>query len=127
MTSPFRSRNLPIGTKASADAGFGKIVPERDSIGHAMNKVSNAKELGALVRQRRKQAGLTLRDAAGMAGVGSVSFQSLNVGNLLFSSDCQSKSFSYSDSNFMSALAGNAHERTAERLLCACRKLRATS
>jgi HTH-type transcriptional regulator / antitoxin HipB len=34
-----------------------------------MNKVSNAKELGALVRQRRKQAGLTLRDAAGMAGV----------------------------------------------------------
>jgi y4mF family transcriptional regulator len=35
-----------------------------------MNKVSNAKELGALVRQRRKQAGLTLKDAAGMAGVG---------------------------------------------------------
>ena len=35
-----------------------------------MTKVSNAKELGALVRQRRKQAGLTLKDAAGMAGVG---------------------------------------------------------
>jgi y4mF family transcriptional regulator len=35
-----------------------------------MNKVSNAKELGVLVRQRRKQAGLTLKDAAGMAGVG---------------------------------------------------------
>jgi HTH-type transcriptional regulator / antitoxin HipB len=35
-----------------------------------MNKVSNAKELGALVRQRRKEAGLTLKDAAGMAGVG---------------------------------------------------------
>jgi len=35
-----------------------------------MNKVSNAKELGAFVRQRRKQAGLTLKDAAGMAGVG---------------------------------------------------------
>ena len=35
-----------------------------------MNKVSNAKELGTLVRQRRKQAGLTLKDAAGMAGVG---------------------------------------------------------
>jgi HTH-type transcriptional regulator/antitoxin HipB len=41
-----------------------------DSNGHAMNKVSNAKELGAFVRQRRKQAGLTLKDAAGMAGVG---------------------------------------------------------
>lgn len=35
-----------------------------------MNKVSNTKELGALVRQRRKEAGLTLKDAAGMAGVG---------------------------------------------------------
>jgi len=35
-----------------------------------MTKVSNTKELGALVRQRRKQAGLTLKDAAGMAGVG---------------------------------------------------------
>lgn len=35
-----------------------------------MNKVSNAKELGTLVRQRRKQAGLTLKDAAGMSGVG---------------------------------------------------------
>jgi len=35
-----------------------------------MNRVSNAKELGALVRERRKQAGLTLKDAAGMAGVG---------------------------------------------------------
>jgi HTH-type transcriptional regulator / antitoxin HipB len=35
-----------------------------------MHKVSNAKELGALVRQRRKEAGLTLKDAAGMAGVG---------------------------------------------------------
>jgi HTH-type transcriptional regulator/antitoxin HipB len=35
-----------------------------------MTKVSNAKELGALVRLRRKQAGLTLKDAAGMAGVG---------------------------------------------------------
>jgi len=35
-----------------------------------MTKVSNAKELGALVRQRRKQAGLTLKDAAGIAGVG---------------------------------------------------------
>ena len=35
-----------------------------------MTKVSNAKELDALVRQRRKQAGLTLKDAAGMAGDG---------------------------------------------------------
>ena len=35
-----------------------------------MTKVSNAKELGALVRQRLKQAGLTLKDAAGIAGVG---------------------------------------------------------
>lgn len=52
-----------------------------------MNKVSNAKELGVLVWQRRKQAELTLKDAAGMAGVGSVSFLNLNEGNLLFSSD----------------------------------------
>jgi y4mF family transcriptional regulator len=35
-----------------------------------MNKVSNVKELGVLVRERRKQAGLTLKDAAGIAGVG---------------------------------------------------------
>jgi y4mF family transcriptional regulator len=35
-----------------------------------MNKVSNSRELGDLVRQRRKAAGLTLKDAAAMAGVG---------------------------------------------------------
>ncbi len=35
-----------------------------------MTKVSNPQELGQLIRQRRKAAGLTLKDAAGMAGVG---------------------------------------------------------
>ncbi|MFO0904201.1 MAG: helix-turn-helix domain-containing protein [Pirellulales bacterium] len=35
-----------------------------------MTKITNARDLGQLVRQRRQAAGLTLRDAAGMAGVG---------------------------------------------------------
>ncbi len=35
-----------------------------------MVKVENALQLGQQVRQRRKQAGLTLRDAAAMSGVG---------------------------------------------------------
>lgn len=35
-----------------------------------MTRVANAQEIGRLVRQRRKQAGLTLKEAAGMAGVG---------------------------------------------------------
>jgi len=35
-----------------------------------MTKVTQAKDIGQLVRQRRKEAGLTLKDAAGMAGVG---------------------------------------------------------
>jgi len=35
-----------------------------------MTKVENPKEIGHLIRQRRKEAGLTLQDAAGMAGVG---------------------------------------------------------
>jgi y4mF family transcriptional regulator len=35
-----------------------------------MTKINNAKEMGNLVRRRRKEAGLTLKDAAGMAGVG---------------------------------------------------------
>jgi y4mF family transcriptional regulator len=35
-----------------------------------MTKITNAKEIGQLVRKRRKEAGLTLKDAAGMAGVG---------------------------------------------------------
>ncbi len=35
-----------------------------------MTKVTSAKDIGKLVRQRRKQAGLTLKEAAGMAGVG---------------------------------------------------------
>lgn len=35
-----------------------------------MTKITNARELGQLVRQRRQAVGLTLRDAAGMAGVG---------------------------------------------------------
>lgn len=35
-----------------------------------LTKVTNAIEIGKLVRIRRKEAGLTLKDAAGMAGVG---------------------------------------------------------
>ena len=35
-----------------------------------MNKVTNPRELGELIRRRRKAAGWTLRDTAGMAGVG---------------------------------------------------------
>jgi y4mF family transcriptional regulator len=35
-----------------------------------MTQVTSAKAIGVLVRQRRKEAGLTLKDAAGMAGVG---------------------------------------------------------
>lgn len=35
-----------------------------------MVRVDNSAELGMLVRQRRKMAGLTLKEAAGMAGVG---------------------------------------------------------
>ena len=34
-----------------------------------MTKVTQAEDIGRLVRQRRKEAGLTLKDAAGMAGV----------------------------------------------------------
>lgn len=35
-----------------------------------MTKITTTQELGKLIRERRKQAGLTLKDAAGMAGVG---------------------------------------------------------
>ncbi len=35
-----------------------------------MTKVNNVQEIGQMVRQRRKEAGLTLKEAAGMAGVG---------------------------------------------------------
>lgn len=35
-----------------------------------MAKISDSTQLGRLVRERRKQANLTLKDAAGMAGVG---------------------------------------------------------
>ena len=35
-----------------------------------MTKISDSTQLGRLVRERRKQASLTLKDAAGMAGVG---------------------------------------------------------
>lgn len=35
-----------------------------------MTNVTNAGDIGRLVRERRKQAGLTLKDAAGIAGVG---------------------------------------------------------
>lgn len=35
-----------------------------------MTKITSVKELGQLVRDRRKQAGLTLHEAAGLAGVG---------------------------------------------------------
>ena len=48
----------------------GKTFPSGINLGRFMTKVTSAKEIGQLVRQRRKQAGLTLKDAAGMAGVG---------------------------------------------------------
>ncbi len=35
-----------------------------------MTKVANPKDIDQLIRHRRKEAGLTLKDAAGMAGVG---------------------------------------------------------
>ncbi len=35
-----------------------------------MTKILSAADLGRVVRQRRKEAGFTLKDAAGMAGVG---------------------------------------------------------
>jgi DNA-binding XRE family transcriptional regulator len=41
--------------------------PERDN---GMTKIMDSTQLGWLVRERRKQASLTLKDAAGMAGVG---------------------------------------------------------
>lgn len=35
-----------------------------------MTKVSKPEDIGALIRMRRKQAGMTLQEAAGLAGVG---------------------------------------------------------
>lgn len=35
-----------------------------------MTKVASPKDIGQRVRERRKQAGLTLKEAAGLAGVG---------------------------------------------------------
>jgi transcriptional regulator with XRE-family HTH domain len=43
------------------------IVSHREP---AMTKIHTAADLGRLVRQRRKEAGFTLKDAAGMTGVG---------------------------------------------------------
>lgn len=42
-------------------------IPDRDD---SMVKVNDALQIGQLVRQRRKEAGITLTDAASMAGVG---------------------------------------------------------
>lgn len=48
-----------------------RVCPDRESLGReTMTKVTNPQEIGQLIRQRRKAAGLTLKDAAGMAGVG---------------------------------------------------------
>ncbi|MEZ6128745.1 MAG: helix-turn-helix domain-containing protein [Planctomycetaceae bacterium] len=35
-----------------------------------MVRVENAAQIGQLIRQRRKEAGMTLKDAAALAGVG---------------------------------------------------------
>ena len=48
-----------------------RVCPDRESLGReTMTKVTNPQEIGQLIRQRRKAAGLTLKDAAGIAGVG---------------------------------------------------------
>ncbi len=82
-----------------------------------MKKVSNVKELGAILRQRRKEAGLTLKDAAGMAGVGIRFLSELERGKPTLQLGLQLKSCSCLDSNFMFARVGNLNERMSLRAL----------
>jgi y4mF family transcriptional regulator len=78
------ARNSGVAGIAGSDRFVSdRFVPDHDrftprSIHHtavpphqpAMTKILSAADLGRLVRQRRKEAGFTLKDAAGMAGVG---------------------------------------------------------
>jgi HTH-type transcriptional regulator/antitoxin HipB len=85
------SRYFPIGKIMLDLCDLGDRFPDRDNFERSgvwvrelsrsgqscennsvktMAKVTNAMEIGKLVRIRRKEAGLTLKDAAGMAGVG---------------------------------------------------------
>ena len=58
---------FPIGTQFDSCRMLRQDIPDRD---HSMVKVDDALQIGRLVRQRRKEAGLTLKDAAALAGVG---------------------------------------------------------
>lgn len=60
--------DFPSGTISGAAVVDCRFFPDRDKF--IMSIISNPADIGALVRKRRKQAGLTLKDAAGMAGVG---------------------------------------------------------
>lgn len=61
---------LPIGKINRLPAVKLPLDPERENESVDMTKVTSTAEIGRLVRERRRQAGLTLKDAAGMAGVG---------------------------------------------------------
>jgi len=69
VESSSRLDHHPDRDNSDVNSLTGSVSPERDYDGGAMTKINNA-EIGQILRQRRKEAGLTLKDAAGMAGVG---------------------------------------------------------
>jgi predicted transcriptional regulator len=59
-------RILPNGSLGDLIGLECRIYPDRDNF----MKISNTVQLGQRVRERRREAGLTLNEAAGLAGVG---------------------------------------------------------
>ena len=70
VKSSSRYNIIPIGIIHAKMTLHGHFFPERNYNCGAMTKVNKSKEIGQILRQRRKEAGLTLNNAAGMARVG---------------------------------------------------------
>ena len=66
LTQPKPELIFPIGTFHLICL----VSPQKNTDREKMVVVSTPLQIGQLVRQRRKEAGLTLKDAAAMAGVG---------------------------------------------------------
>ncbi|MCA9059880.1 MAG: helix-turn-helix transcriptional regulator [Planctomycetaceae bacterium] len=64
---PFQDEYSRTGQKHAFRRSVATKNPERDI---CMTRINAPQELGQVIRQRRKQAGLTLKEAAAMSGVG---------------------------------------------------------
>ncbi len=62
---------VPFGNIDNFQPWWARIIPDRDTNVMNQTQITTAKQLGKIIRDRRKAAGLTQKKAAALAGVGT--------------------------------------------------------